>query len=37
MKLTLELLELLAVYLVMFAVVIGFPLLLAVGCKSLLS
>lgn len=37
MKLTLELLELLAVYLGTFAVVIGFPLLLAVGCKNLLS
>ena len=37
MKMSLELLELVAVYLGTFAVVIGFPLLLAVGCKNLLS
>lgn len=37
MKMSLELLELVAVYLGTFAVVIGFPLLLAVGCRSLLE
>lgn len=37
MKLTMELLELTALYLGTFVVVIGFPLLLAVGCKNLLS
>ena len=37
MKLTLELLELTALYLGTFVVVIGFPLLLVVGCKNLLS
>lgn len=37
MKMSLELLELVAVYLGTFAVVIGLPLLLAVGCRSLLE
>lgn len=37
MKTALELLELACVFVVMFAVVIGIPLLLAVGCMAVLS
>lgn len=36
MKTALELLELACVVIVMFAAVIGIPLLLAVGCKAVL-
>lgn len=37
MKTALELIELVCVVIVMFAVVIGVPLLLAVGCMAALS